>query len=566
MRNTRKRYIIGVAVQVAAIGILTFALGQGCGQFKVGDFSSSFRWVDDGRGSFVQWVPSQRQLRLLSPSELSSTYSSLTGTGLSDSINYGDHSNGYDTGSGQVLDASIYEALLNDVEGIAENYIDTELKNRYTCFDGSWDEECFQTWLSEFTAQAYRGSVVEDDLATLNTFYNRASIDTDRTTALKLLVTRILMSPKVLYRTEMGVFNPETETYILTDLEKASLISYSVTGSPPDSLLLQDAMAGNLTEEVLKSHVKRLLNSEEGKDRVHRFFQSWLKVEALREMKEYPENFPKFESTAIPRAVENEFNQFIESVVYSETSTLSSLFLSSYTFVNQVTAPLYNKTSNSSAFERVELDPSKRLGVLTLASVMAVHSAASEIYRESPTERGLLVKEQLLCEPVGLPSGISTDEATEDALLRYPNFADFTVRRQFEVMMEQGPSCIACHAQFMPFGFMFGNYNALGAFVTEQKDQPIDPTVTGLRGGGELKTTYDSGVQLIRDLASDTRVSDCFARNFVKYTLGYPAGLDVDSLSHLMGAKLFLGSYGIMGFLEELYSSSLLFERRDTGI
>src|SRR5690606_9889958 len=121
----------------------------------------------------------------------------------------------------------------------------------------------------------------------------------------------------------------------------------------------------------------------------------------------------------------------------------SSLFLSSYTFVNESTAPLYGMTSSSSELEKVELDPSKRMGILTLASVMAVHSSISEAYRESPTERGVMVKEQLLCEPIGIPSGISTGDATQDALLRYPNFQDFTVRRQFEVIMEQGQSCTA---------------------------------------------------------------------------------------------------------------------------
>ena len=87
---------------------------------------------------------------------------------------------------------------------------------------------------------------------------------------------------------------------------------------------------------------------------------------------------------------------------------------------------------------------------------MAAHAVSGDASKDRPVMRGLLVKNQLLCEEVGLPSGIDTATAAMNVSGDIKNFDALTTREQFEAMMNQGKECKSCHQQFMPYGFLFG--------------------------------------------------------------------------------------------------------------
>src|SRR5690606_38549338 len=95
--------------------------------------------------------------------------------------------------------------------------------------------ECLQQVIADFTLKAYRGFANATDHQELTSFYNSIAASTSQGEALQHLITRILLSPKFLYRIEVGLANQRGTSggLMLSDLEKASLLSYSLTGSMP---------------------------------------------------------------------------------------------------------------------------------------------------------------------------------------------------------------------------------------------------------------------------------------------------------------------------------------------
>ena len=85
---------------------------------------------------------------------------------------------------------------------------------------------------------------------------------------------------------------------------------------------------------------------------------------------------------------------------------LSDLLLDREVFVNDSLAEIYGVDVDGGDFEKVELDPNERTGLLTQAGWLAQHSA---VKHDSPIFRGLFVYKRMLCMPdPGLPEETST--------------------------------------------------------------------------------------------------------------------------------------------------------------
>ena len=104
-----------------------------------------------------------------------------------------------------------------------------------------------------------------------------------------------------------------------------------------------------------------------------------------------------------------------------------------------------------------------------------------------------MIKNQLLCEDVGLPSGIDINQAAEDVQGQVEDFEVRTTREQLELIMNQGEQCIACHQTFMPYGFLASSFDALGQHQTHFGERTLDPGVEDLQLDGVLTDYADLG-------------------------------------------------------------------------
>jgi hypothetical protein len=410
--------------------------------------------------------------------------------------------------------------------------------------------------------RAYRRPLTPEQRSSLLSLFQRVATETsDRGLAAQSLVTRLLASARFLHRTEIGTSNKAGSESTLDQFERASVISYTLTGSMPDEALFQDAEAGRLEGEVIRSHAHRLLASEAGRARFVEILQQWLRVGELNDMVKEPEAFPKLSGGPLATALRDEFSAYVTDVVFDGPGTLGALLTENHTFVNQHTAPLYGATEAGDSLVRLGLDASKRKGVLGLASVMAVHASVGETSKDRPVIRGLLIKNQLLCEEVGLPSGIDTATAAANVATDSPDFDSLTTREQFETMMNQGQECKNCHQQFMPYGFLMGNFDALGQYQTTKGSLPIDTAVANI-AIGEDTNSYAGFTDFVDALSTSDIVSACFTRNLVSYAVGSAKGKHVDAMTVAL-AKSFGSSGGdVQQLLADLLSNPDLYVKR----
>ena len=501
------------------------------------------------------------QVRLLSAAEYRNTIRDLLGLEATPGLAHADLGSGFDTGAAGKLDENLFVALLDEAERLGTQYVETRITTDYPCFDPQdVQETCITQIISDLGRRAFRRPLSTDESATLLALYRRVNTETsDPVLASQSLVTRLLASVHFLHRMEVGDKNGQEST--LDQYERASVISYALTGSMPDEELFQDAEAGLLEGERIRSHVRRLLATDAGRARFVQILQQWLRVKELDDMVADPQAFPKLSGQAQASALREEFSLYVSDVVFDGPGTLQGLLTGTQAFVNRHTAPLYGLTSDSDKMQRASLDPSERKGILSLASVMAVHASVGEVDKDRPVIRGLLIKNQLLCQQVGLPSGIDTATAAMNVADEGSDFQEMTTREQFETMMNQSQECINCHKQFMPLGFLFGNFDALGQFQTKKGNRPIDTAVADIAVGTETKS-FESFSDFIDTLSTSEVVSACFTRNLVAYAVGSAKGDHVDAMSANL-AKGFDQSGGdIQKLMEDLLADPEFYQKK----
>lgn len=507
-------------------------------------------------------TPGVAQIRLLNAGEYKASVQDLLGLEASASITHFDRAGGYDTGAGAQVEANLFSALVTEGERLAGVYVETRLGQDFPCFDpANVTDACVDAIIGTLGGKAIRRPLGAAAIAEVRAHFTATANETgSRLAATQVVIARILTSPWFLYRREVGkALGPDPQLRTLDAYDRAAVVAYAVTGSTPDAELLADAAADRLDADHLRAHVRRLLKTPRGQARVVDFVKQWLRVKRLDDMAERPDAYPKLAGAAQARALKGEFEAFVGSVIFEGKGTLTALLTDSHTFVTADTAPLYGLTSSSQALTRVELNPYQRRGVLTLASTMAALGAAQDPTKDRPVVRGLLIKNQLLCEDVGAPSGVNTATAAGNVIEKYPDFENLTIREQYVAMMEQGEACATCHAKFMPMGFGFGTYDALGRWTTARKGRAIDATVRNFVIAGEARS-YSGAVGLIGDVAQLPATSLCFIRNFLSFALGGPKAVPAGLAETL--APDFARTGDVKQLIEDALSSPHLYVRR----
>ncbi|MBL8954484.1 MAG: DUF1592 domain-containing protein, partial [Myxococcaceae bacterium] len=502
------------------------------------------------------------QVRALSATEYRATVRDLLGLAVQTPLSQADWAAGFDNGANIHVDDNLLSALLDESERLGAEYVATRARADFACFDpGNVTDACMRELIAKLGRRAHRRPLTAEQRDELFAFFEGvSSAVNDRRTGAQLVVARLVMAPQFLYRSEVGrPTTPTGDLYALDDFERASVVSYTLTGTMPDEALLADAEAGRLDEAGLRRHIKRLWGSPNARARVGDFFRQWLKLTRVDHMAQRPTDYPKLTSPSLGASLKAELDAFVAAVVFDGPGTLPALFTESFTIADANTAPLYGLTATAPT--RLQLDPTQRKGVLTLASSMAAIGKADDAARDRPVLRGLMVKEQLLCEEVGPPSNVNTAAAAATAQ-SLPNFDQLTTREQYEAMMQQGAECRGCHRQFMPMGFTLGKYDALGRYRTVHNGRAVDSVVTDVPFGGGKPRSFGGGVELAEAVAASPRTASCFSQNFVSFATGAAHTEHTDSLSASLVQKAGSGPLDLARFVEEALVSPSLYLRK----
>lgn len=368
------------------------------------------------------------------------------------------------------------------------------------------EDVCAHQFIDRFFRRAYRRELTAGERQRLRTFYQKTKLDIDFKAAITMLVSGALQSPKFLYRIELGMPAPGATTAVpLSPWELASRLSYLLVGSMPDDELMNAAERNLLSRpEQLQQHAKRLLDSERGARVVRNFHRQWVGLEQVEALERIGAGF----SASTPALLAQETETFVDQVVRKGDGTLGTLLTAPYSFMNQELASYYGLSGPAGdVWTRVDLDPTRYSGFLTHAGLMA---RLAHDNQPSPVERGVFLREQLLCTDIPPPP------PDLNPFLPMPD-PSATARQQLTQKTSVQP-CASCHALFNPIGFAFEHFDQMGRYRATDGVLPVDSS--GELTGTDADGPYADHMGLAKLLAKSEQVRSCVVLNWFRYAYG----------------------------------------------
>jgi hypothetical protein len=373
---------------------------------------------------------------------------------------------------------------------------------------------CDAQFVRELGLRAWRRPLTDDEVARLTGLFGQVAelemTGDPFTNGVQLVVEAMLQSPNFLYRIEVGrEVEGRPGLRLLDGYEVASRLSYLLWQSMPDDVLFAAAAAGELdTSEGVAVQARRLLDDPRAHEGLQAFFDQWLRLDEIGDIERDPAYYPEF--TPELRALwHEESRRLLEHLVFSGESTLGDLLDAPYTFVNGPLAAFYGIPGvTGDAWVKVDLDGTKRNGLLTQASILALTAKAA---MTSPVFRGKFVREQLLCTPIPPPP--------PDIVVVPPDPDPHQSTRDIFREHSANPVCANCHRLMDPIGFGFESFDAIGRWRDRENGFRVDDA-------GEVTHTLDvdgqfrGAAELGRKLANSAQVQRCVTRQLFRYAFG----------------------------------------------
>ena len=379
-------------------------------------------------------------------------------------------------------------------------------------FVGQWGRRIHRRPLSAEDASAY--------LSLFEQTYEAASFDA----ALQVVLQAMLQSPHFLYHLELVA--PEEEeadgVVALDGYSLASRLSFYLWESMPDDALFDAAEDGSLADrDALRDHAERLLADARAAKTLERFHLQWLDVDSMTDVAKDPELFPAFDDE-LRTAMKRDVADFARYVILEGDGSLQTLISGSFTLTEDPDLlAIYGveRDEGLSSGEPLELDPQQRAGILTLPAVLAKAAHAAQ---SSPVHRGVVIRENLLCQNLPPPPD-DVDDTPPDP---DPNA---TTREQFAEHTEN-PTCAGCHVLIDGLGFGLEHYDAVGAFRTHDGNLPVDASGE-IAGTSDINGPFVGAVELADRLAESRDVRACVSAQWLQFGLGRELG-DEDACSN----------------------------------
>ncbi len=433
-----------------------------------------------------------------------------------------------------IANPSLVEQLMAAAEGIAGRAVAANLSGLAPCAGSGLAEqvECGKSFVSTFGKRAFRRPLVAEESRAFETLFAGIDVSRGYASAVELTVQAMLQSPQFLYRADSKrAATPETGAVALDGYQLASRLSYFLVGSMPDAPLFAAADSGKLANSAeIEEQARRLLEGSKARAMVRDFNQHWLRLDQLAGLAR-TEPDDQTELKGIGEDYRESLQQFLDHV-YWDTGDLSSLFLAPATFVNGRLAKLFGLEAKGSGFVSAGAAPGQ-VGLLTQPALMAMLAHSDQ---SGPVQRGVFVREQILCIPVPPPPPNFNPVAPD------PD-PSLTTRARFAVHT-QSSACAGCHALIDGTGFGFESYDQLGRYRTMENGLPIDDSGEMLGSDeAELDGPFRGAAELSRRIAKSPRAQNCLATNWFRYAMGR-VETDADGCSLLDVQRKFSASGG----------------------
>src|SRR5690606_38739724 len=262
------------------------------------------------------------------------------------------------------------------------------------CSTGAADSACGDEFLAKYGKRLFRRPLTDAELTEYGAFFDEALAATSFPEAVSWLTKALIHSPATLYRSEIGAENGGVRE--LDQYEIATALAFTYGGTTPSDELLAQADRGELTTpEALVAAASQIAASAEGRAEMQRFFEAAMQYGRVTTLtKSAVNNFDQLRLDML-----QETRAFIAGVILDGGGGLDDLLTANVTYPSQALASHYGMPAPATDFAQVERPTG--IGLLAQGSVLATEAGPGN---SSPTQRGLLVLERLLCrEPPPVP-------------------------------------------------------------------------------------------------------------------------------------------------------------------
>ena len=373
------------------------------------------------------------------------------------------------------------------------------------CQPKATDDGCVSGFLRRTGRRLFRRPLTDGDVARWVAVAT-STADGDVFRGVRMALYGMLQSPRFLYRIEVGTDDPQKPGGRRYDgYEMAGRLSFLLWNTSPDDDLLQAAERGDLSDDAgLETQVRRLLDSPRARAAVQSFFDQYLNLGVLSQIERDPALYPTYSKSLIA-AMRSEVQLLVDDFVFRRDADIRGLFATRRTFVNRELAAHYGVQAPDAtdvAFVPVQLPADgPRAGLLSLGAILTMNAHPTDT---SPTLRGKYLRERVLCQLVPPPPGnINLNIDTGGGMPR-------TLRQRLEEH-RKNPACAGCHAIMDPPGFLFENFDSIGAFRSTIAGLPVDASA---QVDGE--TLHDAR-DLASRLAGDPQVARCLVKQVYRH-------------------------------------------------
>ena len=356
----------------------------------------------------------------------------------------------------------------------------------FICHPGRSSEEaaCARKIVATLLPRAYRRPATDADIQPVMKFYEDGRREGGFEAGIEAALERILASPKFLFRAERDPAGVAAgNTYRVGGTDLASRLSFFLWSSIPDETLLATAERNKLQDpSVMDREIRRMIVDPRAQALVDNFAGQWLELRNLRNVQPNTDDFPDFDDN-LRQSFRKETELLFNSVIAEDRPVLD-LLTADYTFVDERLARHYGIPDvYGSRFRRVAVTDEARRGLLGQGSILALTSHAE---RTSPVVRGKWVLENLMGLSVPPPP------ANVPPLKETPGGQKPKTMREQMAEHRASAVCASCHRTLDPIGFALENFDAVGAWRTQEAGNPID-------ANGELSDgTHVNGVVELR--------------------------------------------------------------------
>lgn len=383
----------------------------------------------------------------------------------------------------------------------------------------STTDSCFTSTLQTYGPLLWRRPLTSTEINDIQSGLTAIqATNVSRRLRMNYLLAQLILSPNHLFLTELGTGStPQQSVFYLTHYEIASLLSFSIWDSPPDTTLYNLARDQRLHSiAILKEQAQRMASDPRSAKKLSSFVVELLKLDLVKTvLKNASFNLTSQERNDLFLSA----NAGLDSVYGSPSANFLAAFSQQPFYVNSSSARFFNTptTGLTTNFTPLTLPTNQRHGILSHPAFLTVQGGevASGIVK-----RGVFTLEQLLC--YHMPPAPAN---TTPNLNLPPDFdpTALTAREELRVTHSSQTSCMGCHQSIDPTGFAYENFNAIGSFrLTERNNLTIDASGS-IAGIISQPISFTNSTDFFRKLERSPDFQKCMKKKYFKYLSGQSA-------------------------------------------